>query len=896
MKKTTKIKAILLTLMLLVVVAPMAAFAQSDGFFRNYDNNYENRTDGININDGTNGIQNDGFGVPVGSGLLILTVAGAGYFISRRKRNFKKGTMLLLAALMLIGGMTNCKKKQAEPQNVVVNQVKITLDAGGNGDSKYTINTTTGAVTFQNGDVIYVGDGSHYIGTLTREGGVFSGNINEPANGTDIYFYFVGNLTPNTAPSAGSTSSFTVDISNQSSQMPVLSCNKVTYYTGVSSYSCKLQNKCALVKFTTTSTSATVHVGGLYTEAKIDFANNSITNNGTTGFIALKSASYTEKWAVLLPQTSFSGAEGVVADQGYTFSMPTIEADAFLTGDAAISFGSTSSHNRYLQWAAADLTLQNGDHVYGTLAGNYKVSIAAGATVTLDNMNINGSGTWTYGSYAGLNCLGDATIILADGTTNTVKGFNSNYPGIYAPSGKTLTIQGTGSLNASSNGYGAGIGAGWSISCGNIAINGGTITAMGGSNGAGIGCGNGASCGTISITGGTITATGGGNAAGIGSSWNNSCGTITISGGTVSATGGNSGAGIGSGANYSSCGNITISGGTVEATGGDYAAGIGGGASASSCSNITILNTVTIVTATKGTGATNNIGKGSSSGSCGTVTIGGVTGVINTSPYTYVPELDLSTVTSDITVTQPRVITGTLGTKAKISIADGVNVTLKNVNINGSNTWTNGNYSGISCLGDVTITLEGTNVVKGLNSNYPGLNVVSGKTLTIRGSGSLNAIGDYGGAGIGAGWGLNCGNIRIEGGTITASSGAHASGIGGSVSANCGDITITGGTVTVTSGNESGAIGPGKGSCGNILISGGTVSATGGNYGAGIGTGQSGTCGTITITKGVTKVTATKGTYATNSIGQGHYGTCGTITIGGAITGNISTSPYTYQP
>lgn len=278
-----------------------------------------------------------------------------------------------------------------------------------------------------------------------------------------------------------------------------------------------------------------------------------------------------------------------------------------------------------LSGVSENITVENGKILTGTLAKNVKISIADGATVTLSGVNINGSGTWTYGSYAGINCLGDATIILADGITNTVKGFNSNYPGIYVPSGKTLTIQGTGSLNASSNGYGAGIGAGWSISCGNIAINGGTITAMGGSNGAGIGCGNGASCGTISITGGTITATGGGNAAGIGSSWNNSCGTITISGGTVSATGGSSGAGIGSGANYSSCGNITISGGTVEATGGSYAAGIGGGGSASSCSDITILNTVTIVTATKGSGATNNIGKGSNSGTCGTISFGDAT-------------------------------------------------------------------------------------------------------------------------------------------------------------------------------------------------------------------------------------------------------------------------------
>ena len=634
MKNFTQLKTLLLSLLLLAAITMNAQ--SSDGFFKNYNDNYENRSEGINDNTGS-GIQNDPFGVPLGSGLLILTAVGAGYAVARRKRNLKKGITLLLAGIMLLG-MTNCKKKQAEPQNVVVNQVKITLDAGGNGDSKYNINTTTGDVTFQDGDVIYVGDGSHYIGTLTREGGVFSGNINEPANGTDIYFYFVGNLTPSTTPSAGSTSSFTVDISNQSSQMPVLSCNKVTYYTDVSSYSCKLQNKCALVKFTTTSTSASVHVGGLYTEAKIDFANKNITNNGTTGFIALKSASSTEKWAVLLPQTSFTGAECVIADKGYTISMPAIEADAFLTG--GISFGSTSSHNRYLQWAAANLELKDGDHVYGTLSGNYKVTIEnkdGGATVTLDNVNINGSGTWTSGYYAGLNCLGDATIILADGTTNTVKGFYNSYPGIHVPSGSTLTIQGTGSLNASSNGWSAGIGSGRNISCGNITINGGTITATGGYDGAGIGCCK-TPCGNISITGGTITATGGSNAAGIGGSTDTSCGNITISGGTVTATGGSSGAGVGSGcrqSSSSSCGIITISGGTVTATGGGGSAGIGCGSNAS-CGDITIENTVTSVTATKGDSAQNSIGKGYG-GTCGTVTIGGEVGAITTSPYTYQP-------------------------------------------------------------------------------------------------------------------------------------------------------------------------------------------------------------------------------------------------------------------
>ena len=216
----------------------------------------------------------------------------------------------------------------------------------------------------------------------------------------------------------------------------------------------------------------------------------------------------------------------------------------------------------------ADYEAQDGDVLTGTLNGStqpYKISIAAGATVTLDGVTINGVKNSSY-KWAGITCVGDATIILKDGTTNTVKGFNSDYPGIFIASGKTLTIKGetagTGSLNASSNGSGAGIGGGYQIACGNIEIQGGTITATGGSNSAGIGSGRNSSCGNITISGGSVTATGGANGAGIGSGY------------------------------------------------------------AGSCGNITITSDVTSVTATKGDYATNNIGAGND-GSCGTVTISG---------------------------------------------------------------------------------------------------------------------------------------------------------------------------------------------------------------------------------------------------------------------------------
>ena len=303
--------------------------------------------------------------------------------------------------------------------------------------------------------------------------------------------------------------------------------------------------------------------------------------------------------------------------------------------------------------------LKDGDVLTGTLAANVKISIADGATVTLDGVTINGVNDNDY-KWAGITCLGDATIILTG--ENTVKGFMQSYPGIYVPVNKTVTIQGSGSLTASSSDIsgvgGAGIGSGYQLACGNITIMGGSITAMGSSGAAGIGSGNNGSCGNITITGGTINASANTGAAGIGSGSNGSlCGDITITGGDITATGGSNAAGIGSG-NSTSCGNITITGGTINATGTTQAAGIGSGYAANnktaSCGTITITNGVTSVTATKGNSTVpNSIGVGKSgnnnaTNTCGTVTIGctldtngnpvgGTTGAISESPYTYQP-------------------------------------------------------------------------------------------------------------------------------------------------------------------------------------------------------------------------------------------------------------------
>ena len=273
-----------------------------------------------------------------------------------------------------------------------------------------------------------------------------------------------------------------------------------------------------------------------------------------------------------------------------------------------------------LSTVTEDTVVENGYTITGTLKGDYKISIADGATVTLKYVDITCLTNGNNVPFAGITPLGDATIMLEG--ANTVKGGYEDYPGVFVPVGKTLTINGTGSLNASSNGYGCGIGGGYQMAAGNIVINGGNITAIGGRGEASIGGGNYGDCGSITINGGTVTANcsvNGNGGAGIGSGCSARCGDITINGGTVTANGEENGAGIGGGGWTASCGTITITGGTVEATGGAHGAGIGNGLY-SSCGDITIAATVTSVTATKGSNAPNSIGAGDV-GSCGTVTI-----------------------------------------------------------------------------------------------------------------------------------------------------------------------------------------------------------------------------------------------------------------------------------
>ena len=448
MKKTT-LKSIILSLIMATAITMIAQ--KSDGFFSYNEDIYQDR--GASL---TTGVGNQPFGtepVPLGSGLLLLVAAGAGYAVARRKKARRNTTALLLASVMLLG-MTQCKKKI---DNTVVddnNKVHITVNVG-NGSRHEIIPNENGyvPVRYEVGDVIYVGDGSQYIGTLTctaesdehGNNATFSGDITEPNIDDVLHFYFVGGLTPqnfgsgNASLAAGETS-FIVDITNQKDKLPVLSYTTVVY-NGNNNLSCTLNNKCALVEFIyTPGTDKNVRVSNMLCEAKIDFANPGITPTGKLDAIGLYPQSSTKKWAILLPgperytigmvdkgHVPYSGITWYQYDYYNEVTVDELDANDYLYGDNAINInisGTPTMNNKIFvvshngnavqfahgnlqyqastgewrlaanQWDYVGSTVVNGGTAGGTVAGSSNNLISQ----TYDGwIDMFGWGTWGEG-------------------------------------------------------------------------------------------------------------------------------------------------------------------------------------------------------------------------------------------------------------------------------------------------------------------------------------------------------------------------------------------------------------------------------------------------------------------------------------------------------------------
>ena len=248
-------------------------------------------------------------------------------------------------ALALVLGFTQCKKEQPIEQNEGM-RITLTVDGGNNGSRVIVDPTNSGAnnyasVTFENGDVIYVGNNGAYCGYLEYNGSTskFEGNVNPTSTDDYLHFYFMGNKGAKSEPTS-------VSITDQTSKYPVISYahSKTLYNSGVSTYSAKLQNYCAIVRFTTTNINVPITIEGMYNTVTVDFdANNAATS--TTGEpysfsktgdgkITLHAESNTDRWAILRPPgavtTAMAYADGYISSS--TISVPEINANTYHGG------------------------------------------------------------------------------------------------------------------------------------------------------------------------------------------------------------------------------------------------------------------------------------------------------------------------------------------------------------------------------------------------------------------------------------------------------------------------------------------------------------------------------------------------------------------------------------
>ena len=287
-----------------------------------------------------------------------------------------KRLSLVLMSVALVLGMAQCKKN-VEPiaTGTTSGTMSITLDV--DGGSKVSVTPSTGVVSFQTGDKIYVASNGSYVGTLEHNGTNFTGTIDGATSGSPLYFYFVGNRTPSATP----TTSMAISIFDQTEELPVISAapSNENFSTSTYTYTATLLNKCALVKFdVTTSSSAPIIITGVNDVVTVTFSSDGVgtfVSSQSKGAIKMAKDGNDEYWAIL------AGDQGDVAADGVAYS-----ADLMYNGTCGAISG--ISNNGYLD-GGISVTVST------ALEG---FSVASGTKVHFAPGNLQYLGTGTSGS------------------------------------------------------------------------------------------------------------------------------------------------------------------------------------------------------------------------------------------------------------------------------------------------------------------------------------------------------------------------------------------------------------------------------------------------------------------------------------------------------------------
>ena len=413
MRKLFYLKALMLSLCMAVsFVLPVNA--QRNDNFIGWEENDEFRT---STTLAIWGISNNSFNdTPLGSGLLIMVAAGAGYAVARRRSikgvkavNGFKGFNAIIIALALLVGMTQCKKKDVatiNPSNDI--QISLNIDDG----SRLTVNPPY--VTFDLNDKILVAYNGYYVGYLTYtkvdEIRAFRGTItieHSPATQKQLHFYFLGNyydkdemMEPGEEPSIGVQDL----LSDQTSYPKVLSygVSEEDFSPSRTNYTAKLDNKCTLVKFTIPGegTNNVVTLANMPKDLNASFRYNTITAGTGNGNITLYSKSKTEKLAVLFPSLVAKKTTISIDGVNYVITIPAMNENDYINVDVDLSdidyvfsVGSGSTVNfssGNLQYRASDGKWQFADNQW-TYIGEANANISPSYNGWID---LFGWGTW----------------------------------------------------------------------------------------------------------------------------------------------------------------------------------------------------------------------------------------------------------------------------------------------------------------------------------------------------------------------------------------------------------------------------------------------------------------------------------------------------------------------
>lgn len=328
-----------------------------------------------------------------------------------------KKVSMVLAAVVLVLGLSQCKKQEQQTTTDTNGTVAITLDVRGGAStgsatdgSRINVNPNNGVVNFEYGDVVYVASGQKFVGTLTNNGSTFVGNITNPTEGEPLYFFFLGNKTPEETLTPGSSNTCSVNISDQTNGYPVISfATSNETFTGSGLYTAFFLNKAALVKFNVTTLSSNpTCILGLNNKVTVDFSTNGFAYSQVDNGLVKLSGYSGEKWAILLPQTALAeGDEGSVYTEegvymGTRPAMPAITANDYLNeGFALVAATETNPSTAPVPEGAVNgkFTINgNGDRIYFS-NGNLQYQAS--------------TNTWRFAE-SQWNCTGDGNIYISE--------------------------------------------------------------------------------------------------------------------------------------------------------------------------------------------------------------------------------------------------------------------------------------------------------------------------------------------------------------------------------------------------------------------------------------------------------------------------------------------------